>query len=159
MNKPVLKGIERMRSLLVVAVLAVIAVVAGAQVVAGGPTTPPCSIGSMLSEYGITVVATVASDQADSASLLEATRGLYRDGVVGEQTSAILASSRIPIVDGRLSTVVRVDNATPPVPGGSPAPDGRAAAPRPDDYFICTIAIFDAATGELLVSMGDAVER
>jgi hypothetical protein len=109
----------------------------------------------MLREYGIGISDQVQANASGLLLAVDQVKDLYPGGAAVEQTTGVLTSDQMPSVSGHRATVVRIDGAAALGPGGTPPPDGLASVPD-RTLATCTVTIFDADTGEFLVSMQDA---
>lgn len=112
-------------------------------------TNPPCTFDLLASEYGLELSpAASASSTVVAAARKDAVSGLPNAVIGAERTSAVRTVS-IPDLDGRVVLMLRLDN-MPDSPGVGP-PESRSG-PLPTT---CAAAIYDAKTGEFLVSFSD----
>ena len=120
----------------------------GAMAVASqGVNATGCSIDAMLSEYGITST-TIASDSAYLSSATAQVKLEYPDAVIGDHRIASLRSSDLPVVDGQVALLMRVDGAT----GAMSGPVGVQPQPM---TVTCAMAVYDAGTGQFIATLKD----
>lgn len=72
-----------------------------------------------------------------------------------EEFVGILRSDRLPVVNDRVALILRLEGVTHPPAAGSPPPDGVLSRDEQSRVKVtCALSIFEAETGEFLVSMG-----
>lgn len=126
-----------------------------------GPSSDTdCSISTMAAEYEFSIQSTTGpSIPAVLDKTLAEVQRVEPGAVVAERMSGALRSSQLPTIDGRTAIVLRLDGLAPrsasgPAPAEGESSDGVA---RPQVAVKCAVALFDAGTGEFLVSMIDMV--
>jgi hypothetical protein len=146
----------RRRALAAVATLGVVAALFafdGARTTTGAMSASECSIASMAAEFGFTAEPT-QQRAVSAAKARDQVSELEPNATVSDELVGILRSERLPVVDGRVGLIFRLEGVIPP-PAGSPRPDGaRGQSSESGIRITCAISIFDAQTGEFLVSMG-----
>ena len=143
------------------------AVLIGAQPIDGvnagsvaGDAPDDCSVATMAANYGIDIHAqTGKALPAGIDKALGQVQHLEPGAVVTEQALGRLSSTELPTIDGYSAVVLRLEGLAPRFLGGPQPPEGEAStgASRSELQVVCALAIFDAETGEFLVSMIDSV--
>jgi len=110
-----------------------------------------CSIVSMATEYGIDLGQAGTATKDAEALALEHVHADAPAGTVAEQVVAAVKSANLPVVDGHIALIVRIEGGTG-LAGGSPGPSGVLSSPEP---LRCALSIFDADSGEFLVNLKD----
>jgi hypothetical protein len=111
------------------------------------PSATGCSIDAMLREYGITGT-TVASHAAFLSAATAQVKLEYPNAVIGDYRVASLRSADLPVVDGQVALLMRLDGATGAFSGSV------GVQPQPA-RVTCAMSIYDASTGQFIATLKD----
>jgi hypothetical protein len=136
------------RPLLFAAVLVIVGGVSSSTVVSTSRATAadPCSIDAATRSFGLTLGASGNAAEGIATKASNAALGEFANATILDSRAAVVRSAMIPSLDGVRAIVMSVDDKQSRFAGGPPGS-------RVDLAAACTLALYDADTGEFLANL------